>query len=132
LHDEAGSLRASRSEEEFEGQADPHAAWNDMVCRAIGRLLHSHYQGHDWCVWVDRRAGIAKIWINVLMNPQYPYVLKLTELLQPGDVMRAGGEILERYQIPRGNVDFALMAEVRKKLGPLADRRKPPGGLIKG
>jgi hypothetical protein len=108
---------------------DPHREWDDTVARAIGRVLHTHYRGHAWNVWVSREQGIAKIWISVLMNPQTPYVLKLTEQLQPGDVMRAGGELLERFGIPRSAVDFGLVAQVRRDRGPLGDRAMVPGGL---
>ena len=115
-----------------DGAADPHQAWDETVCRAIGRLLHGEYRGHDWQVWVSREQGIAKIWLNCLMNPAYPYVLHLTELLRPRDVITAGGEILERYNIPRSAVDFGLVHDIRQKMGPLANRMVPPGGDIKG
>jgi hypothetical protein len=115
-----------------EDAPDPHKDFDDTVCRAIGRLLHDAYRGHDWQVWVSRADGIAKIWLNCLMNPNFPYVLRLTELLRPRDVINAGGEILERYNVPRSGVDFALMADIRRKLGPLATRTLPPGGAIKG
>ena len=115
-----------------DGAADPNKAWDETVCRAIGRILHREYRGHDWQVWVSRADGIAKIWLNCLMNPAFPYVLHLTELLQPRDVITAGGEILERYNIPRSPIDFGLVADVRQKMGPLATRMLPPGGAIKG
>jgi hypothetical protein len=115
-----------------DGAPDIYKEWDETVCRAIGRLLHGAYRGHDWQVWVSRQAGIAKIWLNCLMNPAFPYVLHLTELLQPRDVIRAGGEILERYRIPRSAVDLSLVAGIRHKMGPLATRMVPPGGDIKG
>jgi hypothetical protein len=115
-----------------DGIADPHKEWDDTVCRAMGRILHSEYRGHDWQVWVSREAGIAKIWIALLMDPTVPYVIHLTELLQPKDVIRAGGELLERFSIPRSTVDFGLVADIRKKMGPLVGRIVAPGGNIKG
>jgi hypothetical protein len=115
-----------------EGGIDPDKDWDETVCRAIGRLLHGEYRGHDWQVWVSRQHGIAKIWLNCLMNPAYPYVLHLTELLRPRDVITAGGEILERYNIPRSPIDFGLVHDIRQKMGPLANRMVPPGGDIKG
>src|SRR5262249_52330671 len=109
------------------GTDDPHARYDDRMARAIGRILHAHYQGHDWNVWVSRQHGIAKIWLSCL-NPHYPYLLHLTDLLRPADVTRAGGEILERYALPRSAVDFAQVKALRHALGPLAMRRMPPGG----
>lgn len=128
---EADTLVFTTNETHGEGgrEGDPHAAWDDRVARAIGRVLHGHYRGHCWNVWVSRAHGIAKIWISVLMNPQTPYVLRLSESITPGDVMRAGGEILERYGIPRSGVDFAAIADARARLGPLAARMTPPGGF---
>lgn len=118
-----------RSEDSRDGHThDPHAAFDDRTARAIGRLLHAHYHGHDWNVWVSRRAGIAKVWLSCLMSPQYPYVLHLAGL-RPHDVMRAGGEILERYGLPRSTIDFSLVKAVRQQQGPFATRRAPPGGL---
>lgn len=108
---------------------DPHAAWDDMVARAFGRILHSEYRGHAWNVWVSRRHGIAKIWLGTLMSPKWPFVLHLRKDLQPRDVIRAGGQLLERFNIPRSTIDFSLVGQVRKKLGPLAMFRPPPGGL---
>lgn len=119
-------------EQPSEGGFDPHKKWDETVCCAIGRVLHSHYRGHDWQVWVSREAGIAKIWLNCLMNPQFPYIVHLTELLQPRDFITAGGEILERYRIPRSQIDFGLVHDIRRKMGPLATRMLPPGGQIKG
>ena len=110
------------------GTRDPHARFDDRMARAIGRILHGHYQGHDWNVWVSRQHGIAKIWLSCL-NPHYPYVLHLTDILRPADAMRAGGEILERYALPRSGVDFTQVKALREALGPLATRRPPPGGL---
>lgn len=115
--------------ERSEEGPDPHAAWDDMVCRAIGRVLHSHYRGHDWNVWVSRASGIAKIHLSALMSPQYPFVIRLHEGLSPEDVIRAGGELLERFNIPRSTVDFGAVLSLKNKLGPLANRMAPPGGL---
>ena len=131
-HRGVNTLLFTSHEAPSDGAADPHKEWDETVCRAIGRLLHGAYRGHDWQVWVSREAGIAKIWLNCLMNPAFPYVLHLTELLRPRDVIHAGGEILERYRVPRSAVDFGLMADIRNTMGPLATRMVPPGGDIKG
>lgn len=116
----------------YEGGVDPHKEWDQTVTRAMGRILTNEYRGHDWQVWVSREAGIAKIWIALLMDPTVPYVLHLTEGLQPKDVMRAGGELLERFSIPRSQIDFSLVADIKKKMGPLLGRIVAPGGHIKG
>jgi hypothetical protein len=131
-HRGTNTLLFTSHEAPADGVADYYKEWDETVCRAIGRLLHSEYRGHDWQVWVSREAGIAKIWLNCLMNPAFPYVLHLTELLRPRDVIHAGGEILERYRIPRSAVDLSLVADIRHKMGPLATRMVPPGGEIKG
>jgi hypothetical protein len=111
---------------------DPHKDFDETACRAIGRLLHAEYRGHDWQVWVSGEQGIAKIWIALLMDPTVPYVLHLNKNLQPRDIIRAGGEILERFNIARSTIDFSLVADIRRKMGPLHGRIVAPGGHIKG
>lgn len=104
------------------------AAWEMQACRMIGSLLHHHYQGHDWAIKVDRRGGIARIWINCLMSPLFAYTIKLRDL-QQSEVINAGGQLLERFGIPRSTIDFSLVKQIRLDRGPLGDRLPPPGGM---
>lgn len=73
------------------------------VAKMIGECLEFHYSGHAWCVQVDAKGGIARIWLPILRR-DWGYVVHLSQLA--GDprmraVVRAGGEMLERFGIRR-------------------------------
>lgn len=103
----------------------------------VGENLHQHYPGHAWHVEVlmtshsGRRAtgGIVKIRLNGIMPPDGWFVVQMSELTTEGGkraIMRAGGELLERYQIHRGafNLD-----DWRRALNaiPIGDRMRGKG-----
>lgn len=106
---------------------DPHAQWNLMVSKAIFRVLLSAYPGHFWEVVVDREKGIATITIPLLLG-NWKYLFKLSEDIQPADIIRAGGEILERFNIPRSPLNIADFINA-KKLAVSRASQIPPGGL---
>lgn len=79
---------------------------NDMIlAKEIADTLNTHYPGHLWGVNVDGRGGVANIH-NLLLSGQMGYVLKLVNIFSASDfkrdVVRAGGEILERFRLARG------------------------------
>lgn len=75
-------------------------------------ILEQHYPSHFWYVVTDFRQGIAHISIPILMGPTQKYVLHLDRISDPtrlaNAVKDAGGEILERFRIPRGSLDLGL------------------------
>lgn len=84
---------------------------NDMIlAKEIGDTLHNHYPGHLWAVEVDGKNGVANI-RDLLVSGRMGYLLKLTTMYSASefkrDVIRAGGEILERYRLRRGAFDEA-------------------------
>jgi len=79
------------------------------VARFVMAALQKHFPGHAWAVRVDAK-GINKavmVKLPAIMRPQDHYVIPLATLLggSIGDfdrlIMRAGGEIMERFKIPR-------------------------------
>lgn len=122
------SQHLSRSENSWEGvEEDIHAQHDLDLSRRIGEVLERHYPGHFFLVEVDSRGGIAHISIPILTeNWRYNIPLPLLH----GDpsmrmVVKAGGEILERWRIPRSGLDVAAFrAAMRHKIhGP---KQKPP------
>lgn len=82
---------------------------NDMLmAKDIADTLNNHYPGHLWAVNVDGPNGVANI-RDLLLSGQMGYVLKLVNMFSASDfkrdVIRAGGEILERYRMTRGRLD---------------------------
>ncbi|MGZ8317489.1 MAG: hypothetical protein ACXWVD_00160 [Telluria sp.] len=93
---------------------DDHAAStcaNDMIiAKEIGDTLHNHYPGHLWAVEVDGPNGVANI-RDLMLSGRMGYVLRLVDIYSASEfkknVIRAGGELLERYRLNRGAFDEA-------------------------
>lgn len=92
------------------------------LCKAIGRVLYSHYPGHPWAVEVMADQGIAKITIPPLLGVNWGYILHLDKLDSDAgmkSVIEAGGHILERFNIPRSTINLAAYITAEEK-NPLA------------
>lgn len=99
------------------GEKDPYAEWDLMVAKAITRVLLSHYRGHFWVVEANRKQGVAWISIPILLG-EWKYVFHLREDITPAMIIRAGGLILERFNIPRSSLDVASFIAAKKMAGP--------------
>jgi hypothetical protein len=77
-----------------------------MLAKRMTDVLMKHYPEHPWAVYVDGEHGIAHI-KNLGLSGNLGFVLHLN-FMEPDPnsldrkVMRAGGEILERFGIKRG------------------------------
>lgn len=86
------------------------ASANDYItAKNIAETLHKHYPGHVWAVTCEGRTGMATI-RNLALSATYGYYIRLVEL--NGDshmriVIKAGGEILERFNQRRGAMNSA-------------------------
>lgn len=84
-----------------------HAMTEQDLCIAVGEDLTKHYPGYDWLCGANVQAGTIVIDLMVdkphhLAN--HGYLLHLGTLMAPGGhkrVMEAGGEMLERFGLPR-------------------------------
>lgn len=79
---------------------------NDYVmAKHMAETLHSHYPGQRWAVTCEGRTGLMTI-RNLWCSGTYGYVLKIGEVYSISqltkDVVKAGGEILERFHMDRG------------------------------
>lgn len=87
----------------------PELDVNDLVmARHMADTLHKHYPGHLWAVTCDGTKGIATV-RNLALSGDWGYVLHLPLIYSASEwdkrVLRAGGEILERYRISRASFD---------------------------
>lgn len=83
----------------------PHLSALDMnMSKTLAEALHRHYPGHLWGVNVSHRTGLIEI-RNLYLAGNWGYVMKLQPIYSISslemDVMRAGGEILERFRMSR-------------------------------
>lgn len=73
-----------------------------LQSKNIAEYLHKHYPGHLWAVQVFE--GIVTI-KNLALSGSEGYILHQDKMDNDGkDVIRAGGEILERFRLNRGKV----------------------------
>jgi hypothetical protein len=117
--------RAGRS---GEAQAVPGEV---AMCKAMARILFAHYPGHPWSVEVHAEQGYAFITIPPLLGANYGYILHLDKIDTQDSfvqgVKEAGGNLLERFSIPRSSIDIAHYLALEQKhplLGNYRSNRK--------
>jgi hypothetical protein len=85
----------------------PLAAADEAVCRTACEELSRFYPEHLWYVEVNHEAGTVSIDLPYQKPPhlrQYGFMLHLSTVLGADGgkrLMRAGGELLERFGLPR-------------------------------
>lgn len=84
------------------------------VERAIGEILVKKYPGFKWIVDADVANNVAYITVAQLVSDRC-YVIHLDQMDNDGKmVIRAGGEILERFYITRGKMRANEMATLKR------------------
>lgn len=87
--------------------AEPMLRANDeVIAKEVADLLLSHYPGFLWAVSIDSRQTVGMLDIrNLSLSGKWGFRLPLKEYLDGLDtrrkIVRAGGEMLERYRMPR-------------------------------
>lgn len=85
-------------------KVDPFLARDLALTKRMAEVLERHYPGHPWMVQVSHAQGVAYVKLPILMKRNQAYILHIDRMsMDPGlkCVMRAGGELLEKYQVPR-------------------------------
>lgn len=102
--DKNGLLHGVVHQRETEGR-DKHARADMALAKAVGETLTSHYSGHSWMVVACHRTGLVKVKLPFMVDKVW-YTIRISELASdPGlrSIIKAGGEILERFNIPRSS-----------------------------
>jgi hypothetical protein len=84
----------------------PQLSANELVlAKQMADTLHKHYPDHAWAVHVDLRNGMADV-RNLGLSGNWGFRLHIPTIYSASEfdhrVMRAGGELLERYRVRRG------------------------------
>lgn len=83
--------------------------------KQIADHLFAAYPGYRWAVNI--RDGVIFVH-NLDLSGQWGFIIKVNAVIHdPGfkNIMRAGGEILERYQLHRGAAHPDVLAEIKRK-----------------
>lgn len=84
---------------------DPFKWVNIETAKWVAAMLERTYPGHPWVAVCNTRGGVILIQILGLMPANRWFTCKLHDVKSdPGGrntILRAAGELLERYQIPR-------------------------------
>lgn len=111
-------LPARRIVEKFvPDSGDPgglRARYDLWVARRTTELLERAYPGHPWLVEADSGKGVVTLSLPILMGGNWVYLIKWADLT-PARVVAAGGEVLERYRLPRGRFDLSRFLEARDR-----------------
>jgi hypothetical protein len=79
-------------------------------------MLQKHYPGHLWAVQINECGHVLYVF-NHALHSRWGYVLRTVEVEHDPSrrcFLRAGGEILERFGMPRGRFDVHIYAALKK------------------
>ena len=95
-----------------------------ILAKQAADLLYRKYPGYLWAVHVNSKGGMLNIFCPII-STRYGYTIRLSEVYQDPQlkcVMRAGGEILERADMRRGqwrDGELAKRVEGIKNYNPI-------------
>jgi hypothetical protein len=101
------------------GDATPMSAAERALQKCVAEVVLRHYPGHAWAIDVPPGQGVVNISIPLFMGYINKWNIPVSMLKSdPGMrlVVRACGEILERYKIPRGGFLPDRFVEVVEKI----------------
>ncbi len=79
-----------------------------FLAKRAAEQLHTKYPGHLWAVSIDGSFLDVR---NMALSGNWGFRVSLREMYSASDwdkkIMRAGGELLERYKQRRGVIDVA-------------------------
>lgn len=74
--------------------------YDEVKARIYGEHLHKKYPGHGWAVNVN--GGVANVF-NLMFDGNWGFRIKVDDIdSHLVAITKAGGELLERYNLPRG------------------------------
>lgn len=107
-----------------------------MIAKHCARILEAHYSGWQWGITVDERGGVVHLFALVLSGDM-GYTLLLDDVYNCGNfdsqmILMAGGEVLERFGVPRGRFSLDAWRQVRRGPNgiPVPDVTDKNRGLI--
>lgn len=112
----------------LDGTPDMHRKFDMWAASQVNAILDKEFPGYPWSSNCDARQGVVYFGIPVLMGPTLRHVVRLAEWsdLTPDLVRTGGGEILERFNLPRTGFEVAsfLHARDNRRLAQIDFKRR--------
>lgn len=109
-------------------EPDPYHAQNASLAKRMWEVLQLHYPGQPITTGANHAQGIAMLYFPIFTR--WPYIVKLNTLkADPGmkTIVRAAGEILERYRVPRAGFTVSDLVTALERWQPkFTNAWKPP------
>ncbi len=82
------------------------------LAKNVAERLHKHYPGHQWAVEVkDSTINV----FNLALSGRWGFVMHISKIDGKfNSVVKAGGELLERYRVTRGAVKIDEIASLKR------------------
>lgn len=101
------------------------AAREVELANRMADVLNRQYPGHLWMVHASIKGGVVHI-RNLYLSGKWGFVVKLADVLadvENKQLMRAAGELLERYRLRRGALNMAEYTGLKTDFAgnPIAD-----------
>ena len=95
---------------------NPQGEFMDVAtAKQMAEALHEAYPGHLWAVSCDTRTGFADV-RNLALSGNWGFRIFLGRVYSASSfkktVLKAGGEILERYRLTRGRFDDVQLSDL--------------------
>jgi hypothetical protein len=81
-------------------------------------LLHKHYPGWQWAIQINEKGGMMNIF-NMHLHDTLGYAIRIIEAERDPSrkiFVTAGGDILERFKMPRRGIDLARLSQMKRDL----------------
>lgn len=114
---------------------DPYARADAALTAAVFHKLWQCYPGHPWSVEADHEQGIVKLRLEILMKGPNWFILHINTLKTDPTlkaVMRAGGDMLERFALGRRGMLLDQFLGARDKVVPKPKRLLVPEAYARG
>lgn len=102
----------------LDGTDDLVKEFDIHIAKGVLDILARKYFGYSWHVMAETRQGIIAFGIPELMGPTLRYIIRLAEFtdLNADLIIKCGGELLERMNLPRSQIDMAAYATARQNM----------------
>lgn len=99
----------------LDGTPDLHKKFDMWVSSKVVATLDKHFPGYPWMAECNAQQGIVAYSIPVLMGPTLKWAIRLAEWedLTEKLVMEGGGQLLERFNLPRTGFEAASFIHAR-------------------